>query len=112
MRVLGIDPGSNTTGYGILEESGGVIRHIDNGNITPGSKLSFPKRLHGIFESLTALIEEHRPDSVAIENVFVAKNARSSLLLGHARGAAMLAASSAGLSIEEYTPSQVKVAVA
>jgi crossover junction endodeoxyribonuclease RuvC len=111
MRVLGIDPGSNTTGYGILEESGGVIRHLDNGNISPGTKLPFHKRLHGIYDGLIELIEEHRPDAVAIENVFVAKNARSSLLLGHARGVAMLAASCAGLAIEEYTPSQVKLAI-
>jgi len=111
MRVLGIDPGSNTTGYGILEESGGVIRHIDNGNISPGTKLPFHKRLHEIYDGLTGLIEAHRPEAVAIENVFVAKNARSSLLLGHARGVAILAASRAGLAIEEYTPSQVKVAI-
>jgi crossover junction endodeoxyribonuclease RuvC len=111
MRVLGIDPGSNTTGYGILEESGGVIRHVDNGNISPGTKLPFHKRLHVIYDGLIELIEEHRPDAVAIENVFVAKNARSSLLLGHARGVAMLAASCAGLAIEEYTPSQVKLAI-
>jgi len=111
MRVLGIDPGSNTTGYGILEASGGVIRHIDNGNISPGAKGPFHKRLAEIFEGLQALIEAHRPDAVAIENVFMAKNARSSLMLGHARGVAMLAASRAGVSIEEYTPSQVKVAV-
>lgn len=111
MRVLGIDPGSNTTGYGILEESGGVIRHVDNGNISPGTKLPFHKRLHGIYDGLIELIEAHRPDAVAIENVFVAKNARSSLLLGHARGVVMLAASCSGLAIEEYTPSQVKVAI-
>lgn len=111
MRVLGIDPGSNTTGYGILEESGGVIRHIDNGNISPVTKSPFHKRLAEIFEGLAGIIEAHRPDAVAIENVFVAKNARSSLLLGHARGVAMLAASRAGLDIEEYTPSQVKIAI-
>jgi crossover junction endodeoxyribonuclease RuvC len=111
MRVLGIDPGSNTTGYGILEESGGVIRHIDNGNISPGSKLPFHKRLSGIYDALIELMEQFGPEAVAIENVFVAKNARSSLLLGHARGVAMLAASRTGLAIEEYTPSQVKVAI-
>ena len=111
MRVLGIDPGSNITGYGIIESCGGVIRHLDNGNISPGTKLPFHKRLKGIYEGIAELIEEFNPESVAIENVFVAKNARSSLLLGHARGVAMIAASRAGVDIEEYSPSQVKMAV-
>lgn len=111
MRVIGIDPGSNITGYGVLEGSGASIRHIDNGNISPRAKLPFHERLLHIHDNLERLIGEYRPDAVAIENVFVAKNARSSLLLGHARGVAMLAASRAGVVIEEYSPSQIKVAV-
>lgn len=111
MRVIGIDPGSIITGYGIVEQGPGSIRHLDNGIIAPGERLPFPKRLHAIFQGVEALIERHRPDVVVIENVFVAKNARSSLLLGHARGVAMLAASAAGITVVEYTPSQVKLAV-
>jgi crossover junction endodeoxyribonuclease RuvC len=111
MRVIGIDPGSNITGYGVLEGSNGVMRHIDNGTVAPRSKLPFHERLSYIYENLERLIGEYRPDAIAIENVFVAKNARSSLLLGHARGIAMLAASRSGVEIEEYTPSEIKVAV-
>ena len=111
MRVIGIDPGSIITGYGIVEQGPGSIRHLDNGIIAPGEGLPFPKRLHAIHQGVVALIERHRPTAVAIENVFVARNARSSLLLGHARGVAMLAASAAGISVVEYTPSQVKLAV-
>ena len=111
MKVLGIDPGSNITGYGIVEERGGGVRHIDNGTIAPKSTLPLAQRLLEIHSGLVALIEAHRPDAVVVENVFCAKNARSALILGHARGAAMLAAGSAGVPIAEYTPSEVKLAV-
>lgn len=111
MRVLGIDPGSNITGYGIVEGQGNSFRHIDNGVIAPAATLSFPRRLQGIYGGIAELIDRYRPDSVAIENIFVAKNARSSLVLGHARGVAMLAACQSNLEAAEYTPSQVKNAV-
>jgi len=111
MRVLGIDPGSNVTGYGIVECHGSTFKHIENGGISPRRGLAFPERLQNIFRGLKALMERFRPDAVAIENVFVAKNARSSLILGHARGVALLAASETGLTAAEYSPSQVKLAV-
>ena len=111
MRVLGIDPGSRTTGYGVVERDGCTIRHVDNGGIRPAESLPLAGRLLGIYSELRALIEEHRPDVAVIENVFFAKNARSSLLLGHARGVAMLAASEAGIPVEEYQPSEIKQAV-
>jgi len=111
MRVLGIDPGSNVTGYGIVEGRGSALTHIDNGIIAPGRGRTFPQRLHGIYGDLRALMERFEPDAVAVENVFVAKNARSSLVLGHARGVAMLAACEAGLAPAEYSPSEVKLAV-
>jgi len=111
MRVLGIDPGSRTTGYGIIERIGSEIRHIDNGGIRPKPSLPFAKRLQIIFDELSKVIKVHNPDTVAIENVFVAKNVKSSLLLGHARGTAMVAASLANVEISEYTPSEVKKAV-
>ena len=112
MRVLGIDPGSATTGYGIVESRDGGLRHVENGILSPGSNAPLPRRLLEIFRGVEALIARFRPDAVAIENIFIAKNARSSLLLGHARGVAMLAASAAELPVEEYTPMQVKQAVA
>lgn len=111
MRVLGIDPGSHITGYGIVEHEGGAIRHIDNGGIRPDAHLPLAKRLHSIYSGLAQLISKHRPDIAVVENVFVAKNARSSLLLGHARGVAILAASEAGVPVAEYQPSQIKQAV-
>lgn len=111
MRVLGIDPGSIVTGYGIVECHGSAFKHIENGGISPRRGLAFPERLQKIFRGLKALMERFRPDAVAIENLFVAKNARSSLLLGHARGVALLAASETGLTAAEYSPSQVKLAV-
>lgn len=111
MRIIGIDPGSAVTGYGIVELTDGVIRHLDNGGISTRPNLPYPQRLHNIYTTLTSLIEAYRPDTAVIENVFVAKNARSSLLLGQARGVAMTAATSAGLKMAEYTPAEVKMAV-
>ena len=111
MKILGIDPGSRITGYGIIENTGNSISHIDNGGIQPDRKLPFSQRLRKIFDELVNLIDIHKPDVVAIENVFVAKNVRSSLLLGHARGTAMVAASIANIEIEEYSPSEVKQAI-
>ncbi|HPW45595.1 MAG TPA: crossover junction endodeoxyribonuclease RuvC [bacterium] len=111
MRVLGIDPGSRTTGYGIVEISQGKVHHVDNGGISPSPSLPFAERLKQIYQGLQKLIEDHRPDAVAIENIFVAKNVKSSLILGHARGTAMLAASIAGVEVTEYSPREVKQAV-
>ncbi len=111
MKVLGIDPGSRTTGWGIVEGIPGGLRHIDNGNITPSPKLSFHARLFEIYSDIRSLIEKHSPDACAVENIFVAKNVRSSLILGHARGSVIIAATSANLHIGEYTPAQVKKAL-
>lgn len=111
MRVLGIDPGSHITGYGIVEREGNRLRHIDNGGIRISSALPLPRRLQEIYTGLVRLIGEHRPDMVVVENIFVATNARSSLQLGQARGAALLAASNAGLSVAEYSPAEVKLAI-
>lgn len=111
MRVIGIDPGSTVTGYGIVEYNGGVLRHIDNGGIRPKSGMILSDRLREIFSSLETLIKEHRPDAIVIENVFVAKNVKSALMLGHARGVALLAASNARVEIAEYTPMTVKKSV-
>lgn len=99
------------TGYGIIETDGQGLRHVDNGGIRLSSKHSLPLRLKKIYDDLSSLLARHKPDAVAIENVFVAKNVHSSLMLGHARGAAMLAASKAGIEIAEYNPTAVKLAV-
>lgn len=99
------------TGYGIVEIDGSKANHLDNGGIHLPTSKALPHRLSIIYKEVTALIERFQPDSFAIENVFVAKNVSSTLKLGHARGAAMVAAVNAGLPVAEYTPSQVKKAL-
>ena len=111
MRVLGTDPGSRITGYGIVEQAGSRLVHVDNGAIFTDSALDFPGRLKAIFDGLTTVIAEYEPDEVAVENVFLANNAQSALKLGQARGAAIVAAVHAGLPVAEYTALQVKQAV-
>ena len=111
MRVFGIDPGTERTGYGCVETDGSRHRVVACGAIAAPALGSFSERLFDIHRRLAALIAELRPESVAIENLFYAVNARSALKLGHARGVAMLAAAQAGLPVAEYTPAEVKRAV-
>ncbi len=111
VRIFGIDPGSERTGYGCVEAEGSRHRLIISGAIQTPALASFPEKLLLVHSRLEALLLEARPDCVAIENLFYATNARSALKLGHARGVAMLAAVEAGLPIAEYTPAEVKRAV-
>ena len=111
MRVLGIDPGSRITGYGIVEQDGNRLVHVDNGAIFTDSAVDFPGRLKRIFDGLSRVIVEYRPDEVAVENIFFSTNVQSALKLGQARGAAIVAAVNAGLPVAEYTALQVKQAV-
>lgn len=110
MRILGIDPGSRITGYGIIEVEGDRARLVAQGVIKTGAG-EFAGRLGAIFEGLQALIESWRPTEVAIENVFVSRNASSALKLGQARGAAVCAAIAQGLPVAEYSPRSVKQAI-
>jgi crossover junction endodeoxyribonuclease RuvC len=111
VRTFGIDPGSERTGYGCVESAGSRHRIVTCGAITTPARASFPDKLHLIHTRLAALIEECRPDCVAVENLFHAVNVRSALKLGHARGVAMLAAVEAGVPVMEYTPAEIKRAV-
>jgi crossover junction endodeoxyribonuclease RuvC len=111
VRIFGIDPGSDCTGYGCVEVEGSRHRLVLSGAIRTGAASAFPDKLLKIHAGLGALLAETRPDCVAIENLFYATNARSALKLGHARGVAMLAAVEAGLPVVEYTPAEVKRAV-
>lgn len=111
MRVFGIDPGSERTGYGCVESDGRRHRLVACGALTAPSGATFPERLRLIHEGLSARLAECRPDLVVIENVFHSVNARSALKLGHARGVAVLAAVQAGLTVAEYSPAEVKRAV-
>lgn len=110
MRILGIDPGSNATGYGVVSVEGGALRRLGGGTIrTRGDTLA--ERLGHLQRELESAIGALAPEVAALESVFSAKNARSALVLGHARGVALAACALAGLPTGEYTPSQVKVAV-
>jgi crossover junction endodeoxyribonuclease RuvC len=111
VKVFGIDPGSVRTGYGCIETDGRRHTLIDCGAIIPEAGAALADRLEDIHSRLGALIARHRPDCVAIENLFHAKNVKSALVLGHARGVAVLAAVQAGLPIVEYTPTAVKSSV-
>ena len=110
MRILGIDPGSRFTGFGIIEVNGDRVTPIHQGVIKAGTG-EFPQRLGIIFSGIKDLIGEYAPDEMAIETVFVSKNAGSALKLGQARGAAVCAAISLGLPVAEYSPRSVKQAV-
>jgi crossover junction endodeoxyribonuclease RuvC len=111
MIVLGIDPGSRITGYGIAEKIGNRLVHIDNGAIFTDKAGDFPNRLKAIYEGLAHVIAAYSPDAVAVEQIFLAHNAQSALKLGQARGAAIVAGVNAGLPVFEYTAMQVKQAV-
>jgi crossover junction endodeoxyribonuclease RuvC len=111
VKVFGIDPGSARTGYGCVRTDGSRHTLIACGAISIPTSRSFPEKLKVIHTELGALMRRHRPDVVAIENLFHAVNARSALKLGHARGVAMLAAVEAGVPIVEYTPAEVKQSV-
>jgi crossover junction endodeoxyribonuclease RuvC len=111
VKIFGIDPGSERTGYGCVETDGSRHRLVTCGAITSAASTAFPDRLLAIHTQLAALFEQCRPDCVAIENLFFATNVRSALKLGHARGVAMLAAIEAGVPVVEYTPAEIKRAV-
>jgi crossover junction endodeoxyribonuclease RuvC len=111
VRIFGIDPGSERTGYGCVETDGRRYQLVACGAITALAGDAFPQRLARIHRELAALLTTWRPDCVAIENLFHANNVRSALKLGHARGVAMLAAVEAGCPVVEYTPAEIKRAV-
>lgn len=110
MRILGIDPGSRVTGFGVIEISGQHYNYIGSGCIrTQGDHLA--TRLKDIFDGLVEILSIHEPDQMAIEKVFMDRNADSALKLGQARGAAICACTTHSLSVHEYTPRQIKQAV-
>jgi crossover junction endodeoxyribonuclease RuvC len=110
MRVLGIDPGSETTGFGLIDTDGQRHQVVEYGAIRAVRGASFAERLLHIEDQLQQLIEKFRPDAVAIEEAFYAVNVKSALKLGHVRGVALLVAARAGLPIFEYSPLEVKSA--
>lgn len=111
MIILGIDPGSRITGYGIIRKEGNRLIHIDNGALFTDSATDFPGRLKRIFDGLSEVISRYSPQVVSIEDLFFASNPQSALKLGQARGAAIVAAVHAGLPVSEYSALQVKQSV-
>lgn len=107
---MGIDPGSRITGYGVIESNGIKTHHIASGCVRVEGD-DFPARLGMIFQRVSEIISEHRPREMAIEEAFFARNATSALKLGQARGAAICAAVTSGLTVKEYAPRTVKQAV-
>jgi len=111
MRVFGIDPGSISTGYGVVEKNGTKLVHVDNGLIRPKKDITFSGRLHYIYAEINQLLDRFKPDAVALEEAIFGKDVRAAMKLGHVRGIAMLATVSRGIALAEYLPTQVKKAV-
>ncbi len=110
--VLGIDPGTAITGYGVVSRKrDGTVSLLECGVIRTSSREPLPQRIREIFEGVDALLERHRPTAMSVEDVFYGKNARTALTLGHARGAILLAASLREITIAEYTAPEIKSAV-
>jgi crossover junction endodeoxyribonuclease RuvC len=110
-RILGLDPGSLRTGFGIIDCDGSIQRHVASGCIRPPTGVSMAQRLRFIYDAVAALVSEHRPAEVAIERVFMHRNPDSALKLGQARGVAMCAAVLGGALVFEYAPRAVKLAL-
>ena len=109
--ILGIDPGSRVTGFGLLRLDGSRVLYERSGVIAPRATLPFSDRLIAVYDGLAALLEEVRPDEVAVERAFVRKSPQSALQIGHVRGVILLVARQSGAAIHEYTATEVKMAV-
>jgi len=111
MLVLGVDPGSRVTGYGLVEKKNNQISCVNAGTISSSGKIPLYQRIHKIYQSMVEIMTQYQPSEMAIEDVFFAKNVKSALAIGHARGAAMIAAVQCGIKIFEYTPLEIKKSV-
>lgn len=112
MRIIGIDPGSRYTGYGVIEHKGQELRHIASGRINATGGATFAERLEIIYQGLESVLGEWPAEEAAVETTFTAKNAQSTIKLGHARGVALLALRHKTLPIHEYAPALIKKSVA
>jgi crossover junction endodeoxyribonuclease RuvC len=110
-RILGIDPGSRITGYGVIEENRGRLRFVSCGVIKTTPRYPFAHRLNEIFDGINEVVQLHGPEVAAVEDVFLATNPRSALKLGQARGAAIVAAMQNGLTVRDYSAKMIKRAV-
>jgi crossover junction endodeoxyribonuclease RuvC len=112
MRVLGIDPGSRKTGWGVVEKRGSACRSLGFGAAAANARLDLPHRIHTIVRQIEQVIEEHSPDCMAVEEAFYHESVRSTLVLGHVRGALLVLGVARALEVAEYTPREVKLSVA
>jgi crossover junction endodeoxyribonuclease RuvC len=108
MIIMGIDPGTAITGYGVIRVEGNRVSWVDSGVIKTAAGAELASKLLQIFDGLSAKIEQFKPHVACIEQAFFAKNVHTTLILGHARGVAMLAAARSAVSVEEYSPREVK----
>ncbi len=111
MKVLGIDPGTATTGFGVVEQTSRTLTFIDAGVIQTSKESLMPDRLETIFAELTELVLQHRPDFMAVEQLFFARNVTTAMTVGQARGVILLVAAKQHVPVREFTPLQVKMAV-
>jgi crossover junction endodeoxyribonuclease RuvC len=111
MRVIGIDPGSNATGYGVIDSDGSGYDLIECAALRPPNRLSFPQRLLFIAERLEQVIDRLKPQACAVEETFYTVNVKSALKLGHVRGVILAAAARAGIDVFEYSPLEIKLAL-
>jgi len=111
LRILGLDPGLGTTGWGLVEAEGNRLVHIANGQMKTDSSAALPRRLAHLADQIDAVIANHLPDAAAVEEVFVNQNPQSTLKLGQARGVVLMCAARAGMEVGEYAPTLVKKAV-
>jgi crossover junction endodeoxyribonuclease RuvC len=110
--ILGIDPGTASTGYGVVKGDGlGLVSLVECGVIRTKARDPLPSRLHEIYDGVTELLARHKPDRLSVEDVFYAKNVRTTVVLGHARGVVLLAGQQAGVEIHEIPPAEIKKAV-
>jgi crossover junction endodeoxyribonuclease RuvC len=109
--VLGIDPGTQVTGYGVVRGEGSAATLVECGVIRTQAKDPLPARLHSIYEGVCELLQRHKPDVMSVEDVFYAKNVRTTVTLGHARGVILLAAEQRSVAIRELAPAAIKKAV-
>ena len=111
MRILGIDPGYAILGWGVIDMKGNHFKVIDYGAVTTDSKMEMPDRLKVLYNSLMDIIVRYEPDVASVEELFFNTNAKTAILVGQARGVAVLACANSGLEIDEYTPLQIKQAL-
>jgi crossover junction endodeoxyribonuclease RuvC len=112
MRVLGVDPGSRRTGYGVVERYGNRYRCVAAGCVSPPARLDLTAKLGTIATHMGALLAEHHPDCMVVEEAFHHESVRSTLVLGHVRGAILVVAAQAGVEVAEYSPREIKLSVA